>query len=286
MPGRRGKNLRSGDLAEELGILLLKGIAAVAEVPRPEDIGFDGVATLLREDDAGFLYAQDSFYVQFKSASVRILVYEGHEAEWLTKLKLPFFIGSVDSKDSRISLYTTIRVSQVVLETKYHKLSLHLDSYQEGNDPRGERSFNIGPPLLTWGFQDLQNPEFRAKAFRMLKTAIEIEERNIRHRPVKYGEMFKWITNENVELTGSALTGGGQSKIPIILESMAPYMSALTMEYLDLRGKDTRDVEALVGFLNYMARQDQRFSDLVQSFSLMASLHTQHLEDLARKNTN
>ncbi len=64
MPGRRRENLRSGDLAEELGILLLKGIAAIAEVPRPEDIGFDGVATLLREGEGGFLYAENSFYLQ------------------------------------------------------------------------------------------------------------------------------------------------------------------------------------------------------------------------------
>ncbi len=75
MPGRRGKNLRSGDLAEELGNLLLKGLAAVAEVPRPEDVGFDSVATLLREDGAGFLYAEDPFYVQFKSASVESVTY-------------------------------------------------------------------------------------------------------------------------------------------------------------------------------------------------------------------
>src|SRR5262245_5461958 len=103
MSGRRGKNLRSGDLAEELGILLLKGIAAVAEVPRPEDIGFDGVATLLKDDGSGLLYAEDSFYVQLKSSSVPSVTYEGHEAEWLVNLKLPLFIGSVNMIDESLS---------------------------------------------------------------------------------------------------------------------------------------------------------------------------------------
>ena len=34
MPGMRDRNLRSGDLAEALGIFLLKVIALVAPVPR------------------------------------------------------------------------------------------------------------------------------------------------------------------------------------------------------------------------------------------------------------
>ena len=176
MPGRRGKNLRSGDLAEELGILLLKGIAAVAEVPRPEDIGFDGVATLLREGDGGFLHAEDSFYVQFKSALVVSVSYEGHEAEWLLNLKLPLFIGSVNRADSTISLYSTYRISQIAIERKYRKLTLHLQEIKEGADPEGERNFNIGKPLLKWGFSELQSCEFRMNAYQMLKTVIESEE--------------------------------------------------------------------------------------------------------------
>jgi hypothetical protein len=39
MPGMRNRNLRSGDLKEELGIFLMKTIALVAPVPRPEDMG-------------------------------------------------------------------------------------------------------------------------------------------------------------------------------------------------------------------------------------------------------
>jgi hypothetical protein len=171
MPGRRGKNLRSGDLAEELGILLLKGIAAVAEVPRPEDVGYDGVATLLREDGSGFLYAEDSFYVQIKSASIESVPYEEHETEWLMNLKLPLFIGSVSSKDAKISLYTTFRLSQIALEMElaYRKLTLHLKGVEEQSQRGGERVFNIGPPLLTWGFMELQSPEFRRKAYEMLR---------------------------------------------------------------------------------------------------------------------
>ena len=51
MPGIRLTSFRSGDLAEDLGIFLLKGVAVVAEVECQEDVGLDAVATLLRPDD-------------------------------------------------------------------------------------------------------------------------------------------------------------------------------------------------------------------------------------------
>lgn len=68
MPGRRRTNCRSGDLNEHLG-LLLKGVAAVADVARPEDVGIDAIATLLRRDEDGNSYAEEGFLVQLKSSS-------------------------------------------------------------------------------------------------------------------------------------------------------------------------------------------------------------------------
>ena len=60
MPGRQNTNFRSGNLTEYFGMLLLKGIAAVADVPRPEDFGLDAIATLLRRDSDGNSYAEDA----------------------------------------------------------------------------------------------------------------------------------------------------------------------------------------------------------------------------------
>jgi hypothetical protein len=51
MPALRGKNLRSGDVTEQLGTLLLQSLASVAPVPRTEDVGVDVVATLLEDFD-------------------------------------------------------------------------------------------------------------------------------------------------------------------------------------------------------------------------------------------
>ena len=75
MPGRLRSSFRSGNLAEDLGLLLLKGIVAVAEVTHTEDIGLDAIATLLRLDNDGNLYAEDSFVVQLKADSVTSSVF-------------------------------------------------------------------------------------------------------------------------------------------------------------------------------------------------------------------
>ena len=60
MPARRGKNFRSGDLAEQLGLYLLQSVALVAPVPRTEDIGIDVVCTLISEYDQYSYLAEDS----------------------------------------------------------------------------------------------------------------------------------------------------------------------------------------------------------------------------------
>lgn len=62
MVGRLHARFRSGNIAEYLGVLLLKGIAAVPEVPRQEDVGIDAVANLLRQDPDGNSYAEDSWF--------------------------------------------------------------------------------------------------------------------------------------------------------------------------------------------------------------------------------
>src|SRR5436190_24236421 len=104
MPGRIRSSFRAGNLAEHLGLLLLKGIAAVADVPRPEDVGLDAIATLLRPDDDDNYYADDSFVVQLKSASATSIKYKGHELQWLIGQSQPMFIGLVSLADSEISL--------------------------------------------------------------------------------------------------------------------------------------------------------------------------------------
>ena len=79
MPARRGKNFRSGDLVEQLGMYLLQSVALVAPVPRTEDVGIDVVCTLISDYNQYSYLAEDSFYVQIKSNGVKEIEYSDVE---------------------------------------------------------------------------------------------------------------------------------------------------------------------------------------------------------------
>lgn len=145
MTGRFRASFRSGNLAEALGILLLQGTAAVAPVPRQEDFGLDAVASLLRCDEDGNYYAEDSFGVQFKSASTKSIALNETGLCWLLHQELPIFIGLVSRRHARISLYTTIFVNQaaLALHLKQAKLYFGVSKLPE--------LFSIGPARWSGG---------------------------------------------------------------------------------------------------------------------------------------
>ena len=107
------RDFRSGHLNESLGVQLLRNLAAVASIPQSEDVGVDALATLLRPEEKLF-YPETSFYVQFKSESRKPLSYKGHEVEWLRNLQLPFVVGVVRKRDSRLSLIPGTELNAVL----------------------------------------------------------------------------------------------------------------------------------------------------------------------------
>jgi hypothetical protein len=137
MAGQRHKDYRSGDINEELGILLLKGLCAVAAVPRPEDTGVDAICTVLLEGPRDILVAKNSFYVQFKSKSVDPVEFKPHEIEWLRSLELPFFIGSIDPGDSSIELYPMHALNNLFLGKDPPELNVFLK--KDGNGDEGRK---------------------------------------------------------------------------------------------------------------------------------------------------
>jgi hypothetical protein len=93
---KRIVNYRFGDRAEGLGIVLMQMFCAIAPVPRQEDFGIvDAVATLLRRDGR-LVYAEDSFSVQFKSRTERVVKYVGERFDALLNQELGLFIAQVD----------------------------------------------------------------------------------------------------------------------------------------------------------------------------------------------
>jgi len=161
MPGRLRSSFRSGNLAENLGLLLLKGIAAVAEVTRPEDIGLDAIATLLRLDNDGDFYAEDSFVVQLKADSVTSIQYQDHEVEWLIGQTQPMFIGLVSLDKSQISLYSTLFVNHAVLSLHAKKVVAWQSEADDGV------TVWLGAPVLQWTLRDLRDRDWAIRTYRI-----------------------------------------------------------------------------------------------------------------------
>jgi hypothetical protein len=197
MPGSRDRNLRSGDLHEELGLFLLKAVALVAPVPRQEDVGTDAFATLIRPEGGRRLIPDLSFLVQLKSASVKSVSYTTpDEMAWVRDLDTPLVIGRVDLKRAGIELFTTLRLHQLLLEGCHNGVELLLDPADETPTQPNVRRANIGPPVHSWSMADVNKPEFMANSFAVLRPHVENLRGNRWRRGIQSLRLLRWETGQ------------------------------------------------------------------------------------------
>lgn len=240
MPGRLQRDFRFGNLAEHLGVLLLKGIAAVADVPRPEDVGLDAIATLLRPDDDDNYYAEDSFVVQLKSASAKSIKYKGHELQWLIGQSQPMFIGLVSLDKSEISLYPTIHVNHAVLamHAKWVTVKFGVSKQpaflrgQKWGPWKGEDSHGatvwLGDPLLRWTLANIAQTTWINTTFSTLKRFLTLARREIGLLALGQCSVLDWSTNDTDSITSqSGMMKGGPDDLGSIAQQCAPCLHAL-----------------------------------------------------------
>lgn len=200
MPGSRNRNFRCGDLAEGLGLELLRPFAFVAPVPRTEDIGIDAVATLIRRDGRK-LYAEDSFLVQVKAASVKKITYSGGDLKWLRSLVLPLFIMSVNLKSTTIELYTTNWACGHPNFSDLQTITMHLNKKRQKHDGQ-EMDVWLGPPVLQWSPLKAVEDAFQKTAYEVLKKWVTLETWNVALRAIGMSQQMQWETNLPPSVTG------------------------------------------------------------------------------------
>src|SRR3989339_1339418 len=240
MAGRLRRSFRFGNLSEHLGLLLLKGIAAVADVPRTEDVGLDAVASLLRSDDDGNAYAEDSFLVQFKSDSVVNLDYQEHELKWLLAQSQPMFIGRVSLRDSRLSLHPTLYVNQAALALHPKRIAVlfgmsdvpsflgsgHTWPWCGGLDPSA--TVWLGKPLLKWTLDDLSGSEWSRTAYQILKRFLRIARLEYELLSIGQCSNLAWSTNDADTITSSFLMMRGHpDELKTLAQKCLPGLRAL-----------------------------------------------------------
>lgn len=236
MPGIRDRNLRNGDLHEELGLFLLRQIAFVAPVPRPEDVGNDAFATLIRPDSSNIrrLIPDVSFLVQFKSVSIKQINYAGaDEVAWLTNLEIPLFIGRVDLEKATVTLFSTDRLHQILLEQPSGEICLLLDRADEDSPAQEShqvRRANLGEPVLKWSITDCNRHEFLEIAFSVLKPHIELWQRNYYLRRINRHEMSRWETGKPPTPNGNMMMISEDDDASATLREMTPHIQRILMQ--------------------------------------------------------
>ena len=250
MPGIRDRNLRSGDLHEELGIFLLRSVALVAPVPRQEDVGNDAFVTLVRPEGTRRLLSDISFLVQLKAASISKVPFCGEDAiTWITNLEIPLFIGRVDFQTCSISLYTTQRLHQILLEDSYDEIYLLLDSASESSANR-IRFVNIGPPVHTWSLTNLVQQDFLEKTFSVLRPHVEGLRINRHWRDLRYQQLLKWETGQPPTDAGVMMMGTADDDGRTVLQSMIPGVQRILLEII--HKKRYRHFPTMIGMVQMM----------------------------------
>jgi len=229
----RGKNLRSGDLAEQLGALLLQNVALVSPVPRTEDVGIDLVATLLRNFNRYNYIAEDSFYVQVKSTSVTEIAFKGQKVKWLYELQLPFFVASVDRKTSTIHLYCAHYLSDVFVTNPNRKeIILEFTDTMEYDcsDDRESIRVPLGPCVLSWSLKEVEaDNKLIEKFYKLLKKHVLLAKKSIETRRVGVADQIRWETGKDPVVHQQKIK---LVKTDLTQEIIAPYLSTFLMNLI------------------------------------------------------
>lgn len=256
MPGKRSNNLRKGDLAEGFGILALRSFAAVAPVPREEDVGIDVVCTLLRPEGMS-LYAEDSFFVQIKSASISKITYEGDDYTWLYELLLPIFIARVDLRASKIEIFSMQRVF-----TRAKRSCKGITVYLgEGNSNSDQDIdfISLGHPILEWTSANLAEANFHENTYKLMKVWVLHEQKNRLLRGALTCQELDWITNEFPRLgTTRTRLGVNDEELKKILTNIAPFLfplaGSLVRQYMR---SESIEIPDTISFLESIFKLDE-----------------------------
>jgi hypothetical protein len=244
VPGRLHTNFRSGNLAENLGILLLRGLAAVADVTRTEDVGIDAIATLLRRDAEGSCYAEDSFVVQLKSDSETCIEYSTYQLSWFLAQSQPMFIGVVSRRTSSISLYPTLYANQAVLALHAVRITIHLcksdNAYPWDGGADNSATVWLGPPLLSWTLAEMENANWIALAYEIMKHFLEIARREYELLSLGQCSEVVWATNDKQSIRSSPgrFMKGQPGRLQALSDQCIPALNALMVNAVAMPKKD------------------------------------------------
>ena len=288
MPGQQLKSTWVGNRAELLSIYALSSIAAVTQVRREEDFGFDLLCTLLSQHK-NVLRAGRSFGVQVKSSGHNKIVYGGldhngkwkdYEIKWLFSQDQPILIAVADVKNWKIRLYNTSRIwylyyqvgrpGEIVLLPDEELISGELNTrsnqwrYKEdelatcddGTFAGNGYSYQIplGNPIVELSL-DNDDEDYLGEIQSTLDKWLEIEYESIVQRNLgipNYFEWTAWATNKlpTEKIVFSFWNTSRGANIQRLLQAVSPVIQSLL---LHLRHQnDFQRAEPIIPFARWL----------------------------------
>lgn len=241
MPAFRPKNTRLGNVAEDIGLALLRGVTFVAPFPHPDDYGIDAIATLARDYDARRLIAESVFCVQLKKSSVTEISLTGDQINWLFNVPLPFYVGSVDVSTSTIKLYSdqSLLFAERV-KSDWTEMNIVFDQRPTEKDIENG-IVSLGSPIFSWQLSQLDSKDFRAGFYDVLKAHVHNSGINRVVRPVGMIFLSKWDPGCLPESTGWYSARPARATFPDIDDYVAPMMDAWSDQAVKDNAVDSLD---------------------------------------------
>ena len=285
MPGRADRNLRSGNLNEDLGVLILSSFCAVAPVPRPQDIGIDVIGTLLRPEGNRTLFAEESFYVQIKSESVDKVEFIDEEYEWFKRLELPYFLARVDAQTAKLELFSPAMSRVHFIENNYRGISFSSEDYGSTIERNGVRLATFGVPVLSAQVQDITDKTKLRRFYEIIKMIVNIERQNRHLIRVRTMNQLTWATNEIPKLNGQmTLVNVGYEKyqqevLDVLLETLRGSLLAFVMS-------DRASLDAIMPLLAHAQKKSRLTDEDRKQIGILLHIFEQEQARLQNGNNN
>lgn len=194
------------------------------------------MATIIRREGRRLL-AEDSFFVQVKSASERKCEFRDEALDWLRALKLPYFLLSVDLRTTTLELRSIYNASSHPNYSDRRSITLCLDETPVCNSG-DEMQACLGGPILRWTPVDAASNEFQQRAYEILKAWVTLEMENILLRSIGMTQELKWGPNCKPERTGRFTIMHTAKSFKAALEAMRPHVQRFLPMAAQTEGAD------------------------------------------------
>jgi len=179
--GSFASNFHEGSRSEYYALLAMSSLGTAVAVPHQEDHGVDLFCTL-GDREGQRSWATSHYAVQVKSTD-EPWVFDGERSiRSLIETPLPLFLCVVSKKSQRLRIYQTCSRYWAWADPQ-HRSRLELIPGVPGPGKCAQWTdqvqFDLGPPILEFAVQEIENAGFRERAWTIFKSWIDVDYANL-----------------------------------------------------------------------------------------------------------